>query len=93
MNHKASFGNRFRFAFGIGVSPIMIKKWLKLKTKDIVFVQFIIEGYEGLATVTTIDNQKAIIQVSIMPDFESDVMCILESLKKQLPIEEIYCPF
>ena len=66
----------------------MIKKWLKLKTKDIVLVQFIIEGYEGLATVTTIDNKRAIIQVAIMPDFESEVMCILESLKKQLPIEE-----
>jgi hypothetical protein len=71
----------------------MINKWLKLKTKDIVLVQFIIEGYEGLATVTTIDHRAAIIQVSIMPDYVSDVMCILESLKKQLPIEEINCPF
>jgi hypothetical protein len=71
----------------------MINKWLKLKPKDIVFVQFIIEGYEGLATVTTIDNQTAIIQVAIMPDFVSEVMCILESLRKQLSIEEINCPF
>jgi hypothetical protein len=71
----------------------MIKKWLKLKTKDIVLVQFIIEGYEGLATVTTIDHRQAIIQVAIMPDFVSDVMCILESLKKQFAIEEISSPF
>jgi len=71
----------------------MINKWLKLKTKDIVLVQFIIEGYEGIATVTTIDPQTAIIQVAIMPDFVSDVMCILDSFKKQLPIEEINCPF
>jgi hypothetical protein len=71
----------------------MIKKWLKLKTKDIVLVQFIIEGYEGLAIVTTIDNRTAIIQVAIMPDFVSEVMCILESLKKQFAIEEISCPF
>jgi hypothetical protein len=71
----------------------MIKKWLKLKTKDIVLVQFIIEGYEGLATVTTIDQRTAIIQVAIMPDFVSDVMCVLESLKRQFAIEEISCPF
>jgi len=71
----------------------MIIKWLKLKKKDIVLVQFIIEGYEGLATVTTMDNRIAIIQVSIMPDFLSEVMCILESLKKQLPIEEINYPY
>ena len=70
----------------------MINIWLKLKTKDIVLVQFIIEGYEGLATVTTIDPRTAIIQVAIMPDFVSDVMCILECLKKQLPIEKINYP-
>jgi len=70
----------------------MINKWLKLKRKDIVLVQFIIEGYEGLATVTTIDSRAAIIQVAIMPDFVSDVMCILDSFKKQLPIEEIDYP-
>ena len=70
----------------------MINIWLKLKTKDIVLVQFIIEGYEGLATVTTIDPRTAIIQVAIMPDFVSDVMCILDSLKKQLSIEKINYP-
>ncbi len=70
----------------------MINKWFKLKTKDIVFVQFIIEGYEGLATVTTFDHRTAIIQVAIMPDFESEVMGILESLKEQAALEEINCP-
>ena len=75
-----------------GKKLIMINIWLKLKTKDIVLVQFIIEGYEGLATVTTIDPRTAIIQVAIMPDFVSDVMCILDSLKKQLSIEKINYP-
>jgi hypothetical protein len=70
----------------------MIKKWFKLKTKDIVLVQFIIEGYEGLATVTTIDHRTAVIQVAIMPDFETEMMEILESLKIQLDIEEVNCP-
>jgi DNA-directed RNA polymerase subunit F len=70
----------------------MIKKWLKLKTKDIALVQFILEGYEGLATVTTIDRRLAVIQVAIMPDFESEMICILESLKKQFTMEDISCP-
>jgi DNA-directed RNA polymerase subunit F len=70
----------------------MIKKWLKLKTKDIALVQFILEGYEGLATVTTIDRRLAVIQVAIMPDFESEMICILESLKKQFTMEDINCP-
>jgi len=67
----------------------MIKKWLKLKTKDIVLVQFIIEGYEGLATVTTIDKKEAIIQIDTMPDYLPDVINILDNLKKKIAMEEI----
>ena len=67
----------------------MLVKWLKLKRNEIAPVQFIIEGYEGMATVTTIDPHAAIIQVSIMPDFISETSHLLESLKKQYHLEEI----
>lgn len=67
----------------------MIKKWFKLKTSDITLVQFIIEGYEGLATVSTVDPKTAIIQVLIMPDFVEDVEGILDHLKGRFLMEEI----
>ena len=68
----------------------MIKKYFKLKRKDIALVQFIIEGYEGMATVTTIDPHTAIIQISIIPDFISDMSAIVNDLKYKM--EEINCP-
>jgi len=67
----------------------MIKKWFKLKTSDITLVQFIIEGYEGVATVSTIDPKAAIIQVLIMPDFLKEMEGILCHLKGQFLMEEI----
>ncbi|MEN6468890.1 MAG: DUF4911 domain-containing protein [Smithella sp.] len=67
----------------------MIKKCFKLKTSDITLVQFIIEGYEGLATVSTVDPEAAIIQVLIMPDFVEDVEGILDHLKGRFLMEEI----
>lgn len=67
----------------------MIKKLFKLKRNDIVLVQFIIEGYEGMATVTTMDSCLAIIQVSIMPDFLQETINVLESLKNKYHLEEI----
>ena len=69
----------------------MIKKWFKLKRNDIVLVQFIVEGYEGMATVTTMDPHAAIIQVSIMPDFLQETVNLLESLKTKYQLEEIEC--
>jgi hypothetical protein len=67
----------------------MIKKWFKLKRNNIALVQFIIEGYEGMATVTTIDPNAAIIQVSIMPDFLQEMINVMESLKNKYGLEEI----
>ncbi len=67
----------------------MIKKYFQLARKNIVIVQFIIEGYEGMATVTTIDSQKAVIRVSIMPDYVLDITGLLEHLKFKYAMEEL----
>jgi hypothetical protein len=67
----------------------MFIKWLKLKRDKIAPIQFIIEGYEGMATVTTVDPHSAIIRVSIMPDFLREIIHLLESLKNKYSLEEI----
>jgi hypothetical protein len=67
----------------------MIKKWFKLQRGNIILVQFIIEGYEDLATVTTIDSHEAIIQISIMPDFIHEILNIIGNLKNKYDIREI----
>lgn len=67
----------------------MIKKWFKIKRSSIAPVQFIIEGYEGMATVTTIDPHAAIIQVSIIPDFLQEIINLMESLKSKYNLKEI----
>ena len=70
----------------------MMNKYFKLRRKDIAMIQFIIEGYEGMATVTTIDPQTAIIQISIIPDFISDMSAVIEDLKNKFKMEEIDSP-
>ena len=67
----------------------MIKKYFRLERKNIVLVQFIIEGYGEMATVQTIDPQEAIIQISIMPDFISDMNDLLKHLQDKYSMTEI----
>jgi hypothetical protein len=67
----------------------MIKKWFRIRRNRIALVQFIIEGYEGMATITTMDPRAAIIQVSIMPDFLQEMINLLEDLKNKYQLEEI----
>jgi hypothetical protein len=67
----------------------IITKKLRLERKDIAYVKFILEGYEGMALATTIDNNESIIQLTIVPDFESDVEILLAELKKEIDFSEI----
>ena len=67
----------------------MMIKYFQLDRKNIVAVQFIIEGYEGLATVTTMDAAGAVIQISIIPDFLREMNCLLDELSKKYHMKEI----
>jgi hypothetical protein len=68
---------------------MMINKYFKLERKNIALVQFIIEGYGNMANVTTVDSRAAIIKVSIMNGFLSDMNHLLDSLKDKYKMEEI----
>jgi hypothetical protein len=70
----------------------MIDKFFRIKREHIAPVQFIIEGYEGMSTVSTIDSQEAIIKISIMPDFTKEIIHLLGELKNIYRLEEIEQP-
>lgn len=67
----------------------MIRRYFQLERKNIVLVQFIIEGYGEMATVKTLDPQTAVIQISIIPDFMSDMNGLLEGLKEKYKMKEM----
>ncbi len=67
----------------------VITKKLRLERKDIAYVKFILEGYEGIALATTIDNDESVIQLTIVPDFKSDVEMLLAALRKEIDFSEI----
>jgi hypothetical protein len=57
---------------------------LLIRPREIHFLRFILEAYEGLATVTTLQSQLGLVQVSIAPGCEDDVERILEGEQDRL---------
>jgi len=58
--------------------------YLKLSRKDLMRLQFLLEGYERLSSITTIDPREAIVRIMIMPDFHEDFQIILSELKNSV---------
>ncbi len=64
------------------------KKYIRVDRKEICFLKFIFEAYDGIATLTTVDKNLGIVLIIIAPGCEKDVEMILHDLKKDILIEQ-----
>ena len=66
-----------------------IKKYFRIDRKEICFLKFIIEAYDGIAVLTTIDPVKGIVVINIAPGCEQEVEMIIKDLEKNIMIERL----
>jgi hypothetical protein len=64
-----------------------IKKYFRIDRKEIHFLKFILEAYDGIATLTTVDPELSIVRLNIPPGCEGDVEMVLQDLQKSVMIE------
>jgi len=65
-----------------------IKKFLRVDRREIYYLKFILEAYDGIATLTTIDAHQGIVMLRIAPGCEGDVEAVLQDLKKDIIIDD-----
>jgi arginine repressor len=64
-----------------------ISRFYHVDRDSIHYIRWIIESYDGMAVVTTIDPEKGIIELRISPGCESIVDELIDSLKKDESIK------
>ncbi len=62
-------------------------KYYRVDRREISFLKFIVEAYEGVALVRTVDPGNGLIALHIAPGCESDVDVILKDLGRNILIE------
>jgi len=70
----------------------VIQIWLRLPPREIAYVKFIFESYEGVAVVRTLDRRAALLAVLAAPDFEPDVRRVIAALVAEGVCEETVAP-
>ncbi|MAF33380.1 MAG: DUF4911 domain-containing protein [Desulfobacterales bacterium] len=66
-----------------------IKKYYRVDRREISFLRFIFESYDGITMLSTIDPDLGIVEFHIPPGCESDVEMILNDLQKNIIIEPV----
>jgi len=83
---------------GVINSDPMVCRYFKVAHCDMVFLKFILEAYEGMNVMSTVDNKAGIIRIAIMPGFVEDMDGLLAELGRQVTLEpalwqEEHCTF
>ena len=64
-----------------------IRRYYRVDRRDIAFLRFVFEAYEGLAMIETLDPELGVIVFYIAPGCEPDVDMILGDLKSDIMME------
>ena len=67
----------------------MIFRYFKVRHRDMVYLKFILEAYEGMNVMSTVDNVAGIIRIAIMKGFEADMYGLLAELGQQVAMESV----
>ncbi len=54
-----------------------------------VFLKFILEAYEGMNVMSTVDNVAGIIRIAVMEGFEADMAGLMAELGRQVSMEPV----
>lgn len=63
------------------------KLYFRIDRREIAFLKFIFEAYDGIATITTIDPAAGLILLRIAPGCTDEAKVVLNALKKDILIE------
>jgi hypothetical protein len=61
----------------------------RIDRRQIHFLKFILEGYDGVAVLRTLDREQGLVKLSVGPGSERVVDMIIEDLKMQVRIEPV----
>ena len=67
----------------------MINRYFQVNRRDMVYLKFILEAYEGMNVMSTVDNVAGIIRIAIMEGFEADMDGLLAELGRQVAMEAV----
>ena len=70
----------------------VLEIFLRVRRADIAYIKFLIESYEGVGIIRTLDRHAAIIVLLAAPDFAVTVRGIIGAIQQVVPCVEIPRP-
>jgi hypothetical protein len=70
----------------------LIPIYLEIRPQDIAYIKFILESYEEVGIIRTVERKKAVIVLLAVEDFIETARAIVKSLQQEITLIEIPPP-
>ena len=68
--------------------PGDVVRYFQVDRRDIVYLKFILEAYEGMSTMTTVKRDGVIIRLTIPAGFTTEMQELLTAISAEIPLQE-----
>jgi hypothetical protein len=72
--------------------PDALVRYFNVGRRDLVYLKFILEAYEGMSTLSTVEPHGVIVRLSIPAGFEADMESLLAAMRADMPMAEVTFP-
>jgi Domain of unknown function (DUF4911) len=67
-------------------------RFFRIGRRDLAYLKFIIEAYEGLAVLSTADREDSLVRIMSTPSLAADLDLLLAALSREITMTEIPTP-
>jgi hypothetical protein len=62
---------------------------IQIPPREIAYLSFVLESYEGVAVMRTVDPREGIVELMVPPSHEVEIGEILKDLAREFPVHRI----
>lgn len=64
-------------------------RFFRVDRRDLVYLKFVLEAYEGMSTLSTVEPKGVIVRLSVPCGFEDEMRRIIDALSAEIPLAEV----
>ncbi|HEY5973578.1 MAG TPA: DUF4911 domain-containing protein [Geobacteraceae bacterium] len=69
-----------------------VTRYFRVDRRDLIYLKSILEAYEGMSTLSTVERQGCIVQLTVPAPFVTDMDCLLDALAQEITLAELPPP-
>lgn len=66
-----------------------ISLFIQIPPREIAYLTFVLESYEGVAAIRTVDPGEGIVELMVSPSYQEETREILKDLAEEFPIQDL----